>query len=164
MNSTCQNGKVLACIACGSYNHLLNDCPDSWENIFKTNYIETDDRYSIENDPEPEPINPALLTDNNENNLSLLVKEDRNCPVLDCACSSTVYGKKWLDCYLQSPSETEHSKIKQNPENKVFKFGGGDNLTSIALLELPEIFVDQKVTLKLMLLHLIYHFHFLLKQ
>ena len=73
MNSTAQNGKVLTCIACGSYHHLLNYFPDSWENISNTNYIETDDRHTIENDPEPEPISPVLFTGNNENNSSLLV-------------------------------------------------------------------------------------------
>ena len=46
MNPTGQNGKVLTCIACGSYRHLLNERPDSWENICKTNCIETDDGLS----------------------------------------------------------------------------------------------------------------------
>ena len=86
MNPTGQNRKVLTCIACGSYRHLLNDCPDSWENISKTNYIETDDRRTTENSTKPEPISPVLFTGNNENNLSLLVKEARNCAVLGCAC------------------------------------------------------------------------------
>lgn len=71
MNPTGLNGTVLTCIACRSDYHLLNDRPDSWENISKTNYTETDDRYTIENDPEPEPISPVLFTGNNENNLSL---------------------------------------------------------------------------------------------
>lgn len=71
MNPTGLNGTVLTCIACRSDHHLLNDRPDSWENISKTNYTETDDRYTIENDPEPEPISPVLFTGNNENNLSL---------------------------------------------------------------------------------------------
>ena len=99
MNPTGQNGKVLTYIACGLYCHLLNECPDSWENMSKTNYIERDDGCTIENDSDPEPISPVLFTGNNENNLSLLVKEARNSAVLDCACSSTVCGKKWLDCY-----------------------------------------------------------------
>ena len=84
MNPTGQKGKVLTCIACASYHHLLNDCPDCWENISKTNYIETDDGCNIENDPEPETISSVLFTGNNENELSL-VKEARNCAVLDCA-------------------------------------------------------------------------------
>ena len=148
MNPTGQNGKVLTCITCGSYRHLLNECPDSWENISKTNYIETDDGRTIENDSEPEPISPALFTGNNENNLSLLVKAARNPAVLDCACSSTVYAKKWLDCYLSSLSKTELPKIKQSLGIKVFKSGGAEVLTYTASLELPGILADRKVTIK----------------
>ena len=112
MNPTGQNGKALTSIACGSNWHLLNKCPDSWENISKTNYIEKDDGHTIENDSDTEPISPVLFTGNNENNLSLLVNKARNSAVLDCACSSTVCRKKWLDCYLSSLSKTERSKIK----------------------------------------------------
>ena len=148
MNPTGQNGKVLTCIACGSYCHLLNECPDSWENISKANYIETDDGRPIDNDSDPEPISPVLFNGNNENSLSLLVKEARNSAALDCACSSTVCEKKWLDCYLSSLSETERSKIKQSSGIEVFKFGGGKVLTSIASLELPGVLADRKVTIK----------------
>ena len=66
-NPTDQNSKVLICIAYGSYSHLLNDCPDSWKNSFKTNYIKTDDVCTIENNPAPKPINPVIFTGNNEN-------------------------------------------------------------------------------------------------
>ena len=93
-------------------------------------------------------LSPLLFTGNNENNLSLLVKEARKCALLDCTCSSTVCGKRWLDCYLSSLSETEHLKMKQNTRIKIFKFGGGEILTSIASLELPGILADQKVTIK----------------
>ena len=68
--------------------------------------------------------------------------------MLDCAYSRIVWGKKWLDSYLSSLSETQHSKIKWNPGIKVFKFGGGEILTSIASLELPHILADRKVTIK----------------
>lgn len=30
----------------------------------------------------------------------LLENESRNCAVLDTACTSTVYGQKWLHCFL----------------------------------------------------------------
>ena len=142
MNHTGQNGEVLTCIARGSYNCLLNDFPDSRENTSKTNYTETNDRHTIENEPEAGPTSPVLFIGNNENNLSLLVKEARNCVVLDCDCSNTICGKKWLDCYLLSLSETERSKIK------VFKFEGGETLALITSLELPRILADQKMRIK----------------
>ena len=63
------------------------------------NYFETDDGRTIENDPEPEPISPVLFTGNNENNLSLSVKETRNCAEL----------KGYL-CYKMITSQNESSE------------------------------------------------------
>ena len=31
------DGRVLKCLSCGSFRHLLNDCPDSWEYIGRAN-------------------------------------------------------------------------------------------------------------------------------
>ena len=36
------NGKPLLCNSCGSYRHLLEECPDSWENMEKKNVSEND--------------------------------------------------------------------------------------------------------------------------
>ena len=33
LNSLGSNGKILLCHSCGSYRHLVADCPDSWENM-----------------------------------------------------------------------------------------------------------------------------------
>ena len=41
-NSTGPDGKPLICRACGSYRHMLADCPDSWGNLAKVNITETD--------------------------------------------------------------------------------------------------------------------------
>ena len=35
INPTGADGKILKCLSCGSFRHLLDDCPDSWENIAK---------------------------------------------------------------------------------------------------------------------------------
>ena len=36
------NGKPLLCNSCGSYRHLLEECPDSWENMKKKNVSKND--------------------------------------------------------------------------------------------------------------------------
>ena len=36
------NGKPLLCNSCGSYRHLLEECPDSWENMEKNNVSKND--------------------------------------------------------------------------------------------------------------------------
>ena len=35
INPSGADGKILKCLSCGSFLHLLDDCPDSWENIAK---------------------------------------------------------------------------------------------------------------------------------
>ena len=35
INPTGRDGEVLKCLSCGSYRHLLDHCPDSWENMMK---------------------------------------------------------------------------------------------------------------------------------
>ena len=48
-------------------------------------------------------------------NLSEMSCEGRNCVVLDSACSSTVCGDKWLECYLESLDEQESAEVKSEP-------------------------------------------------
>ena len=35
LNTFGSDGKILLCYSCGSYRHLIAECPDSWENIVK---------------------------------------------------------------------------------------------------------------------------------
>ena len=35
LNPLGSDGKILLCYSCGSYSHLIAECPDSWENIVK---------------------------------------------------------------------------------------------------------------------------------
>ena len=35
INPSGADGKILKCLSCGSFRHLLDDCPDSWENMDK---------------------------------------------------------------------------------------------------------------------------------
>ena len=37
MNPLGKDGRALACKACGSFRHMLPECPDSWENMGKLN-------------------------------------------------------------------------------------------------------------------------------
>ena len=36
LNHLGSNGKILLCHSCGSYRHLVAECPDSWENLVKS--------------------------------------------------------------------------------------------------------------------------------
>lgn len=123
INPKSADGKTLTCISCGSYRHMLADCPDSWENLSKA-----------KNSPEP-----CLYTGTNSSSPdnTLLRVEASFCAVLDCACSSTVCGASWIQNFLQSLDEADKKKVEQLPSERSFKFGGGEVLPSIACYKLP---------------------------
>ena len=119
MNPTGPDGKPLTCRVCGSYRHLMKDCPDSWENIKKVNIVEDE--------------NVVLFTGYNKEEIYQLGVDARNCAILDSACSSTVCGQNWMDSYINSLNEVDRKKIKQTTGERTFKFGGGTRLKSRAV-------------------------------
>ena len=66
-----------------------------------------------------------------------LTNEARNCAVLDSGCSSTVAGKLWMDCYLESLPKDDISKVIKEKSSKTFKFGGGEVKTSTETITFP---------------------------
>ena len=68
MNPTGPDGKPLTCRVCGSYRHLMKDCPDSWENIKKVNIVEDE--------------NVVLFTGYNKEEIYQLGVDARNCAIL----------------------------------------------------------------------------------
>ena len=44
INPSGADGKILKCLSCGSFRHLLDDCPDSWENMYKKKNMENEHR------------------------------------------------------------------------------------------------------------------------
>jgi len=54
LNPVDKNGDPQLCVSCGSYRHMLRDCPDSWENLCKD---------ALAADPEPNSGNgnPEML-------------------------------------------------------------------------------------------------------
>lgn len=81
-----------------------------------------------------EPV--VLFTGGTKNDMCLLTYESRNSAVLDSGCSSTVAGKKWINCYIDSLSEPDKMKITHSPGSKNFKFGGGETKQSIEEVEI----------------------------
>ena len=134
MNPTGPDGKPLTCRVCGSYRHLMKDCPDSWENIKKVNIVEDE--------------NVVLFTGYNKEEIYQLGVDARNCAILDSACSSTVCGQNWMDSYINSLNEIDRKKIKQTTGERTFKFGGGTRLKSRAEYCLPAVIAGKEVTIK----------------
>ena len=136
VNPTGANGRLLLCSACGSYRHLLKDCPDSYENRKGDQAYETyaeEDCYNVMLDKTGEML--------------VFTTEAMNCAVLDSACSSTVCGKDWLDSYMSSLTEQQKREVKVKESNKIFKFGGGTRLSSDGQYSIPVQLAGHKLML-----------------
>ena len=133
-NPAGSNGRPLTCSSCGSYRHLVRECPDSWENMSKIN-----------NSAEEEHM--VLFTGNNLGDC----QQDMdlgNFAVLDSACSSTVCGKKWLDGYIDSLDKSDKRNIQQTGSRRIFVFGGGNQLRSDGEFCLPAEIAGKEVRIK----------------
>ena len=56
---------------------------------------------------------------------------------MDSACSSTVCGVDWLNCYLETLTQDKLEKVKEYESSTYFKFGGGRKLKSIKKVTIP---------------------------
>ena len=56
---------------------------------------------------------------------------------MDSACSSTVCGVDWLNCYLEALTQDKLAKVKEYESSTYFKFGGGRKLKSIKKVTIP---------------------------
>ena len=143
MNPVGPDGKPLTCRSCGSYRHLVVNCPHSWENMAKTNVTERMAKVNI-----TEEENVVLFTGYNKTDIAQLGFDARNCAVLDSACSSTVCGENWLDNYINSLDKRDRVKVQQSIGQKIFKFGGGTKLKSQGEYSIPAVIAGKEVTIK----------------
>ncbi len=116
------NGEILQCHCCDSTRHMLTDCPHKWENVKMV---------------QEEKV--VLFTGYNKQDTQLLDEESQGIKgVLDSACSSTVCGSRWYNCYVDNLDVTDRECIDEiSPGSKIFKFGGGEKLPSLKTVKLP---------------------------
>lgn len=146
VNPSGPDGKPLLCSSCGSFRHLMANCPDSWENMqprSRVNVVDNVENY--EEVIEEEQI--ALFTGYNKDNLLQLQRDAQNCAVLDSACSSTVCGKAWMDHYLQSLTPEALGEVKRSEGKRIFRFGGGEQLKSEVCVVIPATLAGKSVTI-----------------
>ena len=89
MNATSSDGSYLKCNAFGSYHHLMNECPYSWESLKvpsspTAKVLMSEDTYE----------RVCLFTGYRVDDILQLGVESRNCAVLDSVCTSSVCGEK----------------------------------------------------------------------
>ena len=158
VNPKGSDGRVMLCVACGSFRHLVADCPDSWENMksVSVNTVEHGEGDSSQEVDESvmftmvkqdsQNVEDVVLLAGLENgNIKKLCKEANRCAVLDSACSSTVCGIDWMEDYFSSLNEQSKLKVERNPGKKQFKFGGGEKLQSVGSFKIPAMIAGQEV-------------------
>ena len=120
----------MKCIICESVLHFARDCPHSYENLNKQDSV----------------VQAALFTGQKEE-LSVLLSESINSAILDSGCSSTVAGKQWITCCIDSLTKKELQEVNYSPINTVFKFGSG-KMKFIEKLTLPCYLAGKKCTIE----------------
>ena len=139
LNPNGLDGKRLTCFGCGSFRHLLPQCPYAFEN--KRDSRRFEDAKMVQQSDE----NVVLFKKKKKNEMNQLGEEGIGCAVLDTACTSTVCGKRWLDSFIQSLSDAEKPKVKQGESRRNFKFGGGAILPSLMECTVPAQLGDRDV-------------------
>ena len=116
------DGKTLLCVACGSFRHLLKECPDSYEN------------QEVHLTGEEEKV---VLFTQDESELSKFTREAVNCATLDTLCSKTVAGEKWFNIYREALGDRKSEIEGPENNNRVFTFGNQGSLPSLATYTIP---------------------------
>ena len=139
VNPNGSDGKVMLCRSCGSYRHLIANCPDSYENQKKrgTAFV-TEEITSEESENEPDDIDRFVLFTSDSDELSRFTSEAINAAALDTCCTTSVAGENWLSIYLESLPQDYKSKVKGPLKGeKWFQFGNQGVLKSKAKYLLP---------------------------
>ena len=82
-----------------------------------------------------------------EHELAYLVEEAGVRGVLDCGCSKSVAGVKWLEKYTESLAEEVAANLKVEKSKRVYQFGGGETRCSQGCVSLPTLIGDKKVNI-----------------
>ena len=136
------DGKPIPCNSCGSFRHLIANCPDTWQNRSTRVNVVTSDNTKFSDIKEEQMV---LFTGYKSDNLYQLAMDAQNCAVLDSACSSTVCGQSWIDNYIDSLDSDERGKVLRTPSEKVFKFGAGEKQKSKETVSLPAFLAGHAV-------------------
>ena len=135
-------GEFLLCHRCGSNRHFIKNCPRK-ENSFIT-LCEEDEK---ENTLTFEQIkeSPVLVLEHKDKTLSI---EARGCAVIDTACASTVAGEDWFEDYVKNHLTPEdRKKIVKKEGKRIFRFGAGPPIKSIAEVVMPAFVAGMRVSL-----------------
>ena len=96
-------------------------------------------------------VHPVNLFQSNlvtENDMKTLVYESLSTAILDSGVTATVAGRVWMECYLDSLTEKEKSRVCYAESNTSFCFSAGEIVSSIGKVTIPAIIGSKSVTVE----------------
>ena len=76
--------------------------------------------------------------------LCLTACEDDDNALIDYACPTTVSYAPWVENFVASLPEEKKLLLKKEPNNYIYKFGGGEQRKSLGIITMPCI-LDNKI-------------------
>ena len=123
-------GKTARCVICQSVYHWKRDCPHKAEQAHLTD--------QCNEEPEVEECHLALFTKSaTPSAYEIFTVESFGAAILDTACSKTVCGQKWFENYMSNLSQDDKNKVSSTSSSKLFKFGDGETVRSMKLVNIP---------------------------
>ena len=153
LNPTGQDGERLLCRACGSYRHMMQDCPHSWEKMKGRAYVAEEDNddesfFTMANKHKMsrEEDDVILYTGNDKEKMSSLGSETLGRLLLDSGCTRNVCGEDWWLDFYESMNENDKAEVKvEDGGEKKFRFGGGEVLKALGKVTFPARLAGQTV-------------------
>ena len=104
-----RQGRRTKCAICSSVFHWAKDCPHK-----DVKYVE---------ETETEDCDIVMFAKEIQNHNLVFMTESFGSAILDTACTRTVCGSKWLFDYIESLSEEDRGKIREDKSERMFRFG-----------------------------------------
>ena len=158
LNPTGADGERLLCRACGSYRHMLSDCPHSYEKmqnkVYNTEEESNEEVFFttgykaelIDTIPDKDADDIILYTGTKAKKIASLGSETLGCALLDSGCTTNVCGEAWWNSYYDSLGEQNKKRVKvMDGEKKRFRFGGGEVLPATKKVKFPGRLAGEKV-------------------
>lgn len=122
VNPLDKDGKPMRCFKCNSTSHFSRFCDLKDKNAESSSTQE---------------VHITLFNSRINEDRSTLVEETLGMAVLDCGCSKTVTGVRWLESYIDALSENDRACIQSKSSNTNFKFGDGVTVISHKQVSIP---------------------------
>ena len=165
VNPKGEDGEFRICPSCGSFRHLLAECPDSYKNLSNSKdytaavaaeetleeeaYFINDLSGNLKNMKKEREVEDIILYTNNKKKIDGPGSETLGVYMLDGGYTMTIMGEIWWESYKESLSEMDKKKVKEyEAGGKKFRFGGGKVLSSLKQMKFLAVIANKRVFIK----------------